>query len=330
VPESAVRAKTAVGVCFGAISALLARPYEPWQFEASTQSDGVEQAAQRSNPVWIKSSFLPDRVHRLQAERVPFKSKSQIWALAMLACFRKSEPGAYTQSSGLCLSATRFPMGSANRIQACSRVVFAGALVVYSAMAQYIPKIPKPGSGKDELKKALQLHEAMSLARDANQSLVTILEILRTELVPWPSIHDLGLETEEFERARESLSNAKLDNLTRDLSIWIVDHYYQPKTLAEVKQLKSGLHQGGLECLLRYLLKQEDERLGDRLFTLLDATIEKWIDFFWKSDETELMNALEKAGVFSTGQLVAWLDETCSPSSDSLLAPVMERLKQAP
>jgi hypothetical protein len=53
------------------------------------------------------------------------------------------------------------------------------------------------------------------------------------------------------------------------------------------------------------------------------------IDLFWKSDETELMHALEKAGVFSTGQLIAWLDESCSPSSDSLLGPVMERVKQA-
>ncbi len=56
------------------------------------------------------------------------------------------------------------------------------------------------------------------------------------------------------------------------MSIRIVDHYYQPKTLEEVKQRKPGLHQGGLECLLRYLLKQEDDRLGDRAFKLLAAT----------------------------------------------------------
>lgn len=80
----------------------------------------------------------------------------------------------------------------------------------------------------------MQLHDAMSLARDAEETLVTILKILRNELVPWPSIHDLGFETGEFERAQESLSDANLDNLTRDLSVWIVEHYYQPKTQAEV------------------------------------------------------------------------------------------------
>ena len=95
-------------------------------------------------------------------------------------------------------------------------------------MARYISKIPKPTSSKQELEKALQLHDAMSLARDAGESLVTILEILRDELVPWPSIHDLGFEAGAFERAQESLSHANLGNLTRDLSIWIVEHYYQP------------------------------------------------------------------------------------------------------
>ena len=123
-------------------------------------------------------------------------------------------------------------------------------------MARYIPKIPKPTSSKQELEKALQFHDAMSLARDAGESLVTILEILRDELVPWPSIHDLRFEADAFERAQESLSHAHLGGLTRDLSIWIVEHYYQPNTLAAVQHLKCGLHQGGLECLLRFLLKQ--------------------------------------------------------------------------
>lgn len=101
-------------------------------------------------------------------------------------------------------------------------------------MARYIRKIPKAHCSKEDLEQALQLHDAMSLARDAEESLVTILKILRNELVPWPSIHDLGFETGEFERAQESLSDANLDNLTRDLSVWIVEHYYQPKTQAEV------------------------------------------------------------------------------------------------
>jgi hypothetical protein len=143
-----------------------------------------------------------------------------------------------------------------------------------------------------------------------------------------PSIHDLGVETGEFERAQESLSGANLENLARDLSIWIVGHYYQPKTLAEVKHLKSGLHQGGLECLLRYLLEQEGERLRDGEGKLLASRIEAWIKFIWESDDTELIHALEKDGVFTTGRLIAWLDETCSASADSSLEPVIERLKQ--
>jgi hypothetical protein len=195
-------------------------------------------------------------------------------------------------------------------------------------MARYIPKTPKPTTGKEELERALQLHDAMSFARDAEASLVTILEILRNELVPWPTVHDLESEHGELERAQESLSDANLENLTRDLSIWIVEHYYQPKTLAEVKQLKSGLHRGGLECLLRYLLGQEDERLRDREYKLLASRMEAWIRFIWESDDTELIHALEKDGAFTTGRLIAWLDETCSASADSSLELVIERLKQ--
>jgi hypothetical protein len=194
-------------------------------------------------------------------------------------------------------------------------------------MARYIPKIPKPTSSKEELEKALQLHDAMSLARDAEESLVTILEILPSELVSWPTIHDLGFETGEFERAQESLSDAKIENLTRDLSLWIVEHYYQPKTLAEVKYLKSGLHQGGFECLLRYLLNQGDDRLRDREYKLLSSAIEHWIEFIWKSDDTELMQAVEKNGVVTTGQFIGWLNENCY-AADSSVDAVIERLKQ--
>jgi hypothetical protein len=194
-------------------------------------------------------------------------------------------------------------------------------------MARYIPKIPKPSSKKEELEKALQLHDAMLLARDAEESLVTVLKILRNELVPWPSIRDLGFETGEFERAQESLSGAKLKNLTRDLSLWIVKHYYHPKTLAEVKHLKSGLHQGGFECLLRYLLGQEDERLRDREYKLLTSAIEHWIEFIWKSDDIEPMQTVEKNGVVTTGQLIGWLNENCY-AADSSVDSVIERLKQ--
>lgn len=194
-------------------------------------------------------------------------------------------------------------------------------------MARYIPKIPKPTSIKEKLEKALQLHDAVSLARAAEESLVTILEILRNELVPWPTIRDLGFEANEFERAQESLSDAKLENLTRDLSIWIAVHYYQPKTLAEVKQLKSGLHQGGLECLLRSVLNQEDERLRNREYKLLASSIEYWIQFIWERDNTELMQALEKDGVVTTGQFIGWLDENCY-AADSLLDAIIKRLKQ--
>lgn len=206
-------------------------------------------------------------------------------------------------------------------------MVFVLVHIVYSAMARYIPKIPKPSSKKEELEKALQLHDAMSLARDAEESLVTILKILRNELVPWPSIHDLGFETGEFERAQESLSVANLRNLTRDFSIWIVEHYYQPKTLVEVKQLRSGLHQGGLECLLRYLLEQEDDRLRDREYKFLASMIEEWINFIWENGNSVLM-ALEKDSVVTTGQFVAWLDENCFASGHSSLEPLIERMKQ--
>jgi hypothetical protein len=210
-------------------------------------------------------------------------------------------------------------------------MVFVCVFIVYSAMARYIPKIPKPTSSKEELEQALQLHDAMALARDAEESLVTILKIFRNELVPWPSIHDLGFEAGEFERAQESLSGANLGNLTRDLSTWIVEHYYHPKTLAEVKHLNSGLYQGGLECLLRCVLEQENERLRDREYNFLASTIEDWIKFIWESDQKELMHALEKDSVFTTGQLIGWLDESRSASGEGSLEPVIERLKhQAP
>jgi hypothetical protein len=194
-------------------------------------------------------------------------------------------------------------------------------------MARYIPKIPKPTSSKEELEKALQLHDAMLSAHHAEESLVTILEILRNELVPWPTIHDLAFESGEFEVAQESLSDANLENLTRDLSIWIVEHYYQPKTLPDVKQLKSGLHQGGLECLLRYLLGQEDERLGDSEYKVLASAIEHWIEFIWEPVDTEPMQALEKDGVVTTGQFIGWLEENCC-AADSLPDALIEKLKQ--
>jgi hypothetical protein len=127
--------------------------------------------------------------------------------------------------------------------------------------------------------------------------------------------------------AQESLADANLENLTRDLNIWIVKHYYQPKTLLEVKQLKSGLHQGGLECLLRYILQQEDDRLRDPEYKLLASSIEHWIQFVWESEDTELMQTLEKNNVVTTGQLIGWLDENCY-AADSLLDAVIEKLKQ--
>jgi hypothetical protein len=194
-------------------------------------------------------------------------------------------------------------------------------------MARYIPRIPKPTSRKEELEKALQLHDAMLLARDGEGSLVTVLQVLGNELVPWPSIHDLESETLEFERAQESLSHANLENLTRDLSIWIVGHYYQPKTLTEIKQLKSGLYQAGLEYVLRYLLGQEGERLRHREYKLLASAIEHWVEVIWERDDTELMHALENDSVLTTGQLIAWLDENCY-SADSLLDAVIKSLKQ--
>jgi hypothetical protein len=197
-------------------------------------------------------------------------------------------------------------------------------------MARYIPKIPKPTSKKEELEKALQLYDAISLVCDAEESLVTILEILRNKLVPWPSIHDLGFETREFERAQESLSDAKLENLTRDLSIWIVEHYYRPRTLAEVKHLRSELRQGALEYLLCHLLEQESDRLRDREYKLLASTIENWIKFIWEGDNS-VLGALERESVITTGQFVTWLDEARPASGNSSLKPVIERLKhQAP
>ena len=111
------------------------------------------------------------------------------------------------------------------------------------------------------------------------------------------------------------------------LSIWIVEHYYQPKTLAEVKDLKSGLRQGGFECLLRYLLNQEDDRLRDREYKLLASTIEDWIQFIWRANDTELTQALENDGVETTCQFVSWLNENCY-TTDSLPAAVIERLQQ--
>lgn len=185
-----------------------------------------------------------------------------------------------------------------------------------------------PAFGDDQLKYVSQLHEAMSLVRDAEKSLRTILRLLRNIEIPWPTVRDLKVHTEDLERAQGLLSDAEISNLTRDLGIWITEHYYVPKTLAEVKQLKSGLRQGGFEYLLRCCWKKEGNSLGECDDKLLYSVFEKWIEFIWQTDITDLTQALEKDGVITTGQFIGWLDKNCFASSDSSLNAAMERLKQ--
>jgi hypothetical protein len=180
----------------------------------------------------------------------------------------------------------------------------------------------------DQLKHVSQLHEAMSLVRDAEESLRTILRLLHNIEIPWPTVHDLKVHTKDLERARRSLSDAEISNLTRDLGIWITEHYYAPKTLAEVKHLKPGLRHGGFEYLLRCCWKKEGASLRERDDKLLYSVCEKWIEFIWQTDVTDLTQALEKDGVITTGQFIDWLDKNCFASSDSSLNVVMERLKQ--
>jgi hypothetical protein len=192
--------------------------------------------------------------------------------------------------------------------------------------------MPKPFSKStledDQLKHVSQLHEAMSLVRDAEESLRTILRLLHNVEIPWPTVRDLKVHIEDLERAQGSLSDAEISNLAQDLGIWITEHYYAPKTLAEVKQLKSGLRQGGFEYLLRCCWKKEGASLGEHDDKLLYSVFEKWIEFIWQADITDLTQALEKDGVITTGQFIGWLDKNCFASSDNLLNAVMERLKQ--
>jgi hypothetical protein len=185
-----------------------------------------------------------------------------------------------------------------------------------------------PAFGDDQLKYVSQLHEAMSLVRDAEESLRTILRLLRNIEIPWPTVRDLKVHTEDLERAQGLLSDAEMSNLTRDLGIWITEHYYAPKTLAEVKQLKSGLRQGGFEYLLRCCWKKEGASLRERDDKWLYSVFEKWIEFIWQTDITDLTQTLEKDGVITTGHFIGWLDKNCFASSDSSLNTVMERLKQ--
>jgi hypothetical protein len=187
---------------------------------------------------------------------------------------------------------------------------------------------PTAAFGDDELKHVSQLHEAMSVVRDAEESLRIILRLLHNIEIPWPTVRDLKVHTEDLERAQGLLSDAEISNLTRDLGIWITEHYYVPKTLAEVKQLKSGLRQGGFEYLLRCCWKKEGASLGERDDKLLYSVFEKWIEFIWQTDITDLTQALEKDGVITTGQFIGWLDKNCFASCDSSLTAVMERLKQ--
>jgi hypothetical protein len=185
-----------------------------------------------------------------------------------------------------------------------------------------------PVFGDDQLKHVSQLHEAMSLVTDAEESLRTILRLLRNIEISWPTVRDLKVHTEDLERAQGLLSDAEISNLTRDLGIWITEHYYSPKTLAEVKHLKSGLRQGGFEYLLRCCWKKEGANLRERDDKLLYSVFEKWIEFIWQADITDLTQALEKDGVITTSQFIGWLDKNCFSSSDSSLNAVMERLKQ--
>jgi|SRR5579864_2278168 len=126
----------------------------------------------------------------------------------------------------------------------------------------------------DELAKALALHAAISRAcrkTNANnlpEGLPALLAWLEDSL--WPlrdeaidAIHEFEeghLSLQEFLEAGEFPGLYSLPAFRRDLSIWIVERFYRPSSLEELKRLRPGLVKAGLGFLLYRCFEQQQKR----------------------------------------------------------------------
>lgn len=176
----------------------------------------------------------------------------------------------------------------------------------------------------DNLANALALHEAMSRAcRKANaaklpEALAALQALLQDSA--WPlreqavdAIQDFRegrLSLEEFLKSDEFAESWALPVLRRDLSIWIVERFYRPCSLDEVKRLYPGFVKAGLGFLLYRCFEQQKSRddLTDYELLLLQHAFEDWITAIWVTN-WDFIAAFEEDGVTTTAQLIAWLQK---------------------
>jgi hypothetical protein len=207
-------------------------------------------------------------------------------------------------------------------------------------MAQADKALPET----NELEHALALHQAMSRLcshgedNPSSQELTTLLLLLKESTIPWPQRDDLNkaiesvqtgvLSQAEFMREGEFMKENALPAFIRDLGIWIVERYYRPSSLAEVKCLISEFQKAGLSHVLYACFEKERPYLTDREHLLLQRVFEDWINAVWDTDGDQLMAALEEDGVSTTGQFIAWLKKYSLLIIDLSVAPVIEELQQ--
>jgi len=179
----------------------------------------------------------------------------------------------------------------------------------------------------NNLEAAILLHDMMSIAGAAIDALHTILHLLNRNDITWPTIRDLQDYSNDLVSARDSLSNAELPELTRDLAIWLVERHYPHATLNAVRALKPGLRQAGFECLLRNCCDREGEALSEAQDRLLLSLVDKWIEYVWDHDMDDFVQRLDSNGIATTGQLISWLSTELDPFPDKSLAAILKKMQ---
>lgn len=140
----------------------------------------------------------------------------------------------------------------------------------------------------------------------------------------------------EFLESSESTEPQALPGFVKDLAIWIVERFYRPSSLAEVKRLQPDFVQAGLGFLLYEVLEQQKDRpdLTERELLPLQYIFEHWINSIWITNG-DFIATFEDDGVSTTGQLIAWLRQQIHCDSritnvtfDECVTPLLEELER--
>jgi hypothetical protein len=199
--------------------------------------------------------------------------------------------------------------------------------------------LEKRTSKAGELEQALALYDAMAAICSTHDygsltdrfDVSAVVPFLEERIVPWPQIQDLA-DIEWYFRQRIDGENnfsgfdpqEELLALTNDLSIWIVEHYYRPTSLAQVRALKPEFQRAGLGYILYQFFEAERQYLEGEEYRGFQRLFEFWINAVWDG-KVELPLP---ARIVTIGQLIAWLADRDADRIPACIVDLIEEIEE--